>query len=318
MDAAFRRNPVTILELERRSRRIRWTSAFAACVIAIAAAASAQDEPPWWSRLQVPNLQVQAALLNRVQQTPASAFDPALPHSPLESWLFDTLAWRAEVVRARERFVEWRSVFFCGGYAEGENPSIVTASGPELCATGTVQFSAERSIQLVVKVADAVRDELTWRPVVPSLREVYIERMNGLSRIDSLDVPKLGDLPDMLQLPFDQWPQLDFDVNVTCDPPKPAPGQSVNFSAVVRNTGKRAADRAWITILISPCCDRHLEVQRDWFPKILPGASVRVDWALPLPEGVGGAIVSVRPGPSVKKIPFRETRTAAALVSSRE
>jgi hypothetical protein len=92
----------------------------------------------------------------------------------------------------------------------------------------------------------------------------------------------------------------------------------VRFSAVVRNTGKRSADRAWITILISPRFDSHLEVHRDWFPRIAPGASVRVDWEVPLPDGVGGAIVSVRPGPSAKSIPFRKTRTAAALVPPRE
>ena len=296
--------------------RITWISAFAACVIAIAAAASAQDGPaPWWSRLQVPNARVLAVLLDRVQHTPASAFDPGLPQVPLESWLFDALAWRAEVVRAR--FVDW-SVSFCGGYAEGENPSIVTASGPELCAEGTVQFSGERSIHLVVKVADAVRDELTWRPIVPSLREIYIERMNGLSRIDSLDVPKIGDLPDMLQLPFDQWPQIDFDTTITWDPPKPLPGQSVRFSVLVRNTGKRSADRAWITLKIGPCCDNHLEVNRDWFPKIAPGGSARVDWEVPLPQGRGFVIVSVKPGPSAKKVPYRAKDPSVVMVPPRE
>jgi hypothetical protein len=164
----------------------------------------------------------------------------------LDTWLFVTLAPRVEVVRPR--FVDWR-VDFCGGYARGANPSIVSATGPELCAKGTVQFSAERSVQLVVNVANAVRDELTWRPMVPSLREVYIERMNELTRIDSLDVPKLSDLADMLQVPFGQWPPLDFDSEITWDPPTPVQGEDVRFSLLVRNIGKRSADRAWITIL---------------------------------------------------------------------
>ena len=294
--------------------RITWVSAIAACVIAIAPGASAQDErAPWWSRLQLPDSRTQASLLETVLATPASAFDPGLPPIPLETWLFVTLAPRAEIVRPR--FVDWR-VTFCGAYAQGANPSIVTATGPELCAMGTVEFSAERSVQLVVNVADAVRDVLTWRPIVPSLREVYIERMNDVARIDSLDVAKLGDLPDMLQLPFDQWPQLDFDSEITWDPPRPVPGQSVRFSMLVRNTGKRAADRAWITILIAPCCDRRLEVHRDWFPKIAPGASVRVDWQLPLPEGRAIATVSVRRGPSATLVreTHQERRSAAVFV----
>jgi hypothetical protein len=308
---------VKIVMAQRGSaRRITWISALAACAITIAPGASAQDEgAPWWSRLQVPGPRMQASLLERVQEAPASAFDSGLPPIPLETWLFVTLAPRAEVARAR--FVDW-SVTFCGAYAPDANPSIVTASGPELCAMGTVQLSAERSVQLVVNVADAVRDELTWRPMVPSLREVYIERMNDLTRIDSLDVPKLSDLRDMLQLPFDQWPQLDFDTKITWDPPRPVPGQSVRFSLVVRNTGKRSADRAWISILIGPCCDPHLEVHRDWFPKIAPGASVRVDWELPLPEGRATAMVSVRPGPSAKKVPYQESRSSVVLIPPRD
>jgi hypothetical protein len=109
----------------------------------------------------------------------------------------------------------------------------------------------------------------------------------------------------MLELPFDQWPQLDFDSAITWDPPRPVPGQSVRVSVLVRNTGKRSADRAWISILIAPCCDPHLEVRRDWFPKIAPGASVQVEWQLTLPEGRAIATVSVRPGPSAKQV--RET-----------
>jgi hypothetical protein len=298
------------------ARRITWISAFAACVIAIAPDASAQDEgAPWWSRLEVPGSRVQASLLERVQETPASAFDPGLPPIPLETWLFVTLASRAEVVRAR--FVDWE-VTFCGAYGLGANPSIVTATGPELCAMGTVQFSAERSVQLVVNVADAVRDELTWRPIVPSLREVYIERLNDVRRIDSLDVPKLSDLPDMLRLPFDEWPQIDFDTAITWDPPKPLPGESVWFHLSVRNTGKRSADRAWITILIGPCCDPRLEGRREWFPKIAPGALVRADWQFPLPEGQAIATVRVRPGPSAKKIPYLEPRSSVVLIPPKD
>jgi hypothetical protein len=122
----------------------------------------------------------------------------------------------------------------------------------------------------------------------------------------------------MLRLPFDEWPQLDFETKITWNPPKPVPGESVWFSVWVRNTGKRSADRAWVTILIGPCCDPHLEVHRDWFPKIAPGASARVDWELSLPEGRAIATVSVRPGPSAKKVPYLETRPSVVLVPPRD
>jgi len=67
------------------------------------------------------------------------------------------LAHRVEVLRLR--LVEWR-VEFCGAYAAGANPSVVTATGPELCAKDTVEVSAERNVQIVILVADAVRGAL--------------------------------------------------------------------------------------------------------------------------------------------------------------
>jgi hypothetical protein len=300
-------------------RKKSWISAFAACAIAIAAGVSAQDKPDlWFEQMRLPSPEAQAILLDRVQQIPASAFDPGLPPTPLETWLFITLSPHAQVVNAR--FVDWL-VFFCGPYAPGENPSIVLAGGPELCAIGTVQFSAERIVKLVVKVADAVRENMSWRPVFPSLKDVYVERIespNRPTRIDSLDVPKLGDLLEMLQLPFDKWPQVDFDTAITWDPPRPQPGRSVRFSLWVRNTGKRTADRAWITLWVAPCCDPKREVHRDWTPKLAPGESVRVDWEFPLPEGMAFASVSVRPSPSRKMVRFQERRSSEVQIPPRD
>jgi hypothetical protein len=70
--------------------------------------------------------------------------------------------------------------------------------------------------------------------------------------------------------------------------------------------------------LIAPCCDPHLELRREWFPKIAAGASVRVDWELPLPEGRALASASVRPGPSAKRTreTHREERSSAVSVGA--
>jgi hypothetical protein len=278
----------------------------AAFVLAVAPATTAQDadDAPWWTALPYPSPQTQATLLQNVQGMPASSFDPKLPPISIDAWLFLTLAPHVEVVHSR--FVEWR-VEFCGAYARGLNPSIVTASGPELCAKGTVQVSTEKNVHVVILVADAVRGTLEWRLTSPSLREVYIERVKErFTRLDSLDVPELTGLTDLLQTPFDQWPKVDFESQITWDQPKPVPGDTVRVSISVRNTGKRAADRAWVNILISPCCDAHLEVRRDWFPYLAAGQSVRVDFEVPLPEGRALVAVSVRLGPGAKMV--RETR----------
>jgi len=238
-------------------------------------------------------------LLRSVLATPASTFDGKLPPIRLDDWLFVTLASRVEVLRSP--MVDW-SVTFCGGYARGRNPSIITASGPELCAKGSIRVSSERNVHLVVLVGDTVRGASGWRPTSPSLRDVYIERVKGLSPTDSLDVPELGGLLDLLQTPFDEWPKLDLKTEVVWDPPKPLPGDIVRFSISVRNTGRRSANRAWVQILIAPCCDNKLEVRRDWFPYIPAGQSVRADIEVSLPEGRALASVSVDHGPGDKRV----------------
>src|SRR5580765_6123831 len=97
-------------------------------------------------------------------------------------------------------------------------------------------------VQIVIKVADAVRSGTTgglrWRPTQPSLRDLYIERLKGTARLDSLDVPTLGSLAQMLNIPFEQWPTMEFESTITWDPPTPVPGDTVRFNITVRNTGK--------------------------------------------------------------------------------
>src|SRR4029453_1011773 len=65
-----------------------------------------------------------------------------------------------------------------------------------LCAMGTVKLSPDRNIRILITVAEADRSITTGlvplRPTRPSLRDIYIERVNGVP--DSLDVPTLSDL----------------------------------------------------------------------------------------------------------------------------
>ncbi|MGH9140303.1 MAG: CARDB domain-containing protein [Vicinamibacterales bacterium] len=291
---------ITHRPLNGRTVLVIAVAAFVVAVAPRAMAQSARGGPPWWAALPIPSDEAQSVLLQNAQRVAASSFDPMLPPIPIDAWLFVTLAPRVEVLRSR--LVEWR-LDFCGGYARGANPPIVTATGPGLCAKARVEVSADRNLHLVFLVANAVRDPLEWVPASPALKEVYIERVEErFTQLDTLDVPELSGLVDLLQTPFDQWPRVDLESEITWDPPMPSPGETVRVSISVRNTGKRAADRAWVDILISPCCDRQLEVRRDWFPYLAPGQTARADFTVPLPEGRALARVGVRLGPSTKKV----------------
>jgi hypothetical protein len=249
--------------------------------------------------LPLPDESTQTLLIQNVQRTPASAFDPTLPPIPLDVWLWVTFApvveFVPERVRRDQQLAEWR-VFFC----PDTTSAIPHASSPELCVVGTVALSKEKNAKIAIAVADAVRGATTgnlrWRRKQPLLRDVYIERMK-----DSLDVPTLGALLQLLDTPFEQWPTVDFESTITWDPPNPAPGDTVRFSISVRNTGQRSVDRAWINILISPCC-ANTEIRHEWFPRIPAGQSVRVDVAIPLPEGRALTVVSVKPFEGYKRV----------------
>lgn len=298
----------------RRFTRAVLVTGITAFAMTLAPRAVAQDPSgePWWRQMPGIDRALQASLIERVQRTSAAAFDPALPPIPLDEWLSVTLA---PVVDQRPpRLVEW-SVTFCL-----DRRSAIPGPAPELCVEGSVALAADRRLRLEIAVAEAVRPRSTggayWRPTPPSLRDVYIERLNGLTPIDSLDVPSLsqGTLLRLRVLPFDEWPAAAFESTITLDPPHPSPGETVRFSISVRNTGQRSVDRVWISILISP--GPGAEARHEWFPRIAAGQSVRVEAALPLSEGQALAMVSVRAWQGAKRVreSTGETRSTVASV----
>jgi len=199
----------TVLAHCRRYALAILVTANTALAIAIAPSALAQDAPgpPRWHGLSLPDDPTETLLIQNVQRTPASAFDPQLPPIPFDAWLWVTLAPVVELVPERARrdqqLAEWR-VFFCPDITS----AIPHASSPELCVKGTVVLSAEKQVKITIAVADAVRSATTgslrWRRKQPSLREVYIERLKELGRIDSLDVPTLGALRQPKQTLLEQ------------------------------------------------------------------------------------------------------------------
>jgi|SRR3954468_963741 hypothetical protein len=280
-----------------RARSTRAVFVIGITVIAITRAPQAVAQSPsdraWWGETPGPPAAMQAALIHTVQTTPANALDPSLPPIALDEWLWVTLSPVVEHLPAR--LVDWQ-LGFCL-----DRRSALPGPAPELCAHGTVALSADRHLRIEIAIAEAVpprsAGRASWRQEAPSLRDVYIERLDGATRVDSLDVPSLsqGTLRQLRMLPFDQWPTAAFESTIAWDPPDPGPGGGdVKFSISVRNTGTRSVDRAWISILISPCCSG-TEVRREWFPRIAAGESVRLEAAVRLPEGQALAMLSVRP-----------------------
>src|SRR5260221_1723227 len=119
--------------------------------------------------------------------------------------------------------------------------------------------------------------------------------MKDSGRMAALEVPPLGELRQLLDAPFEEWPKVDFESTIAWDPPKPVPGEKTRFSISIRNTGKRSVDRACIEVLISPCCANAGEVRHESCPRMAAGWSVRAEIAVPLPEGRAIARVSVTP-----------------------
>src|SRR4029077_6132819 len=176
---------------------------------------------------------------------------------PLEQWLWSTLAPVVEV--PYRQLVDW-SMVPCSD-PRSETGDVFA----NLCAMGTVKLSLDRNIHILITVAEADQSITTglvpFRPTRPSLRDIFIERVNGVA--DSLDVPTLSDLLQQLATPFEQWPTVDFETPTTCTPPNPAPGDTVRCRIAVRNASKRTADRAAIRILIGPCCSNGNEVRHE-------------------------------------------------------
>jgi hypothetical protein len=313
-----------VITRRRPFLRTVFVAAVAALAIGLAPDTIAQDaraapwwrDLPWWHELQMPNGPTQTSLLQRVRATPASQFDPQLPASALDAWLRLTLAPVVEDLPLQ--LVNWR-VTMCL-----DPRSAIADLGSQLCAAGTVRLSADRNVQIVILIAEGVPSATSdgapqWVATGPFLRDLYIERVKDSRPIDSLDVPALGALSQLLNTPFEQWPTVDLETTIDWDPPAPLPGETVRFTISVRNTSNTSAVRAWITTVITPCC-ADAEVRHEWFPYVAAGQSVRAEVAMPLPAGWAMALVSVRPLQRDKVV--RELRAGAqpavALIGYRE
>jgi hypothetical protein len=253
-------------------------------------------------------LQAESFLVDRVRNTPASVLHADLLPMTFELWLFSTL--HPHLARAADQpFADW-SLSFCD-----EPKSAVPRAGPDLCIHVKVPLVGERLVNVHVGVATgrtSVAGETGWKEVVPNVRDIYVERLDPervleLHGIDSLDVETLADLESHIRQPFDQWPTVDFSSTVSWQRESPPPNTLVRVRISVENRGKRNADRAAVSILLSiPQQDgEHKEIRREWFPRIPAGTSASLDLFASLPRGDATVMVSTATTHGFKRI--RET-----------
>jgi len=260
-------------------------------------------------------LQAQERLVGYLKQVPVSDLDPRLPGTPLEQWLFERFGLR--MAANRTAIADW-SLGFCE-----ERASAIPGAGPDLCVEVSVPLLTElgapqgggppillgqRVIKLSIAVANGVyvsSGRTGWTLIPAQLRRIYIDRVEDVRHIDSLDVKSLVELDGQLALPFDEWPAVDFKSAIAWAPEKPLPGNTVTFKITVENTGKRDAERASVHFLLGiwlPCCGESVkEIRREWFPHIPAGSSASFEISALLPRGDAIAHVAVSTGPGMAR-----------------
>jgi hypothetical protein len=252
-------------------------------------------------------LEAESFLVERVRNTPTSVLHSGLPPITFEAWLFSTL--QRHLARAHEPFADW-SLSFCD-----EPKSAVPRAGPDLCIHVKVPIVGERLVNVHVGVATgrtSVAGETVWKEIVPTVRDIYVERLDPervleQHAVDSLDVETLANLESDIRQPFDQWPTVDFKSTVSWARETPQPDTLVRIRISVENKGRRNADRAAVSVLVSIPQENgeHKEIRREWFPRIPAGTSASLELFARLSRGDAMIIVSTNTTHGFKRI--RET-----------
>jgi hypothetical protein len=267
-----------------------------AIAIVTAITAYAAQDPPGTPQPDMPTAAMWNAAIARVRTMPASSLDPALPPITVDDWLFATLGGLTEI--PRERLADWRWSG-CDDW-ERSRPGF----GRVMCVEAVVPIDAQKAVHVEFATGvwtDEPGRRPGWRLIAPSLRDVYIDRLDGLTRVDSLDAP-VTDLAAALKVPFDRWPESDLYTEITWTPRTPAPGQTVTFTIEAGNKGRRNVERASLRLMIAPCCENGREVHAEWFPHFAAGQSARFTMDVVLSEGLATALASISPFHSVKVV----------------
>jgi len=250
-------------------------------------------------RQLMPGIEGQQRILQHVRSTPASAIERGLPGLTLDDYLFASLGPGLDV--HLPQFAAW-SLMPC------DDPHrAVPGIGDDLCVEARIQISADRQAHLTIVGATILAANggaaARWVLVPPQIRDMHIDRVDGLRELDSLDVASLAQLADVAHRPFDQWPTVDLVPAIRWTPATPVVGDSVRFTFQVRNAGARAIDRAWVSTLIGGCCiDGGRDLRKEWFPHLAAGQSAEFEVTVRMTAPQLMAVIHVTPARGLKVV----------------
>ena len=259
----------------------------------------------------------QTVVRENARAVSAADLDSRLPAIRLDHWLLVTFAQLVE--NPLGDVASWELEFCAQRHAL---PSVVV----DACVESVLRISADRTVHIMLIVGtlepgtEDVSDLLNarWQLIRPTLREIYIEALEDGRPVDSLDVPALGDIQKMLEVPVGSWPAVDLRSKITWTPATALPGDTVQITVWVANVGRRRAEPARVNILLGPCCESYRNIE--WFPIVGPGEAVRLDRNVLLPEGMGlmSAAVSLLDtgGKRVREVNRDDNDSDASIESS--
>jgi hypothetical protein len=162
----------------------------------------------------------------------ASQLDEALPAIPLVDWIKTTLQ--------TDREVRWVQTA-CPATNEDvdtsrtERPVCMLAIASRLEIVDLRRRQTDPTVSISIRLGTGNPNSGVWQRERPRVEDAFIEREG-----DSLSVPRLRDLPELLQLPPSRWPKAALSVvpeDIRCDSALPKPGDRVRCQATIRNRG---------------------------------------------------------------------------------
>jgi hypothetical protein len=209
----------------------------------------------------------------------ASELDPALPAIPIGDWIKST------VQTVRE--VGWIQTGCPATTERVDGPQekravCMLAIASQLEIVGFRREQIEPIVSISIRLGTGNPNLGVWQLERPRVEDAFIEREG-----DSLSVPRLRELPQLLRLPLSQWPKSELSVapeDIRCDNTAPRPGDRVRCQATVHNRGPVEAIVRFTASLLASHTDLSGTVQ-SFQPTIRPNDQAILTWDWVGPEG---------------------------------
>ena len=227
------------------------------------------------------------------------SLDQRLPDLSLDEWLELTLLpWKTD--RAE-------TYWYVHDCREG-TPSTKPTDATLLCAEAFASVNDDKALSVRLRVGRVVEERGTWRwlEMIPTLEDVYLVQENN-----SLDIARLGDVPNALSIPVEKWPTAELEMGpggITIQGPGrvPAAGEVITFAFRVRNNGTRDAENAVLKASLRPSGDQDKAVDYEVRLNVPAGRTTTTTWRVQLPPASDWSIVALAEQDYVgsKRVPF--------------